>query len=70
MNDEANIVCFKMLALKTLETVCIGQPQDVIVYYILSYLELAVLLHTSLKVCSQLTVDEQGRHPLQWLSHG
>lgn len=45
MNDETNT---QMLALKTLETVCIGQPRDVIVYYILSYLELAVLLHTSL----------------------
>ena len=67
MNDEANT---QMLAFKTLETVCIGQPQDVIVYYILSYLELAVLLHTILKVCSQLTIDEQVKHPLQLLSHG
>lgn len=58
MNIEANT---QMRTLKTLE---------VIVYYILSYLELAMLLHTSLKVGSQLTIDEQGRRPLQWLSHG
>lgn len=67
MNIEANT---QMRTLKILEIMCIVQPQEVIVYYILSYLELAMLLHTSLKVSSQLTIDEQGRHPLQWLSHG
>lgn len=42
MNDETNT---QMLALKTLETVCVGQPRDVIVYYILSYLVGCVTSH-------------------------
>lgn len=67
MNIEANT---QMRTLKPLKIMCIVQPQEVIVYCILSYLELARLLHTSLKVGSQLTIDEQGRRPLQWLSHG
>ena len=67
MNIEANT---QMRTLKILEIRCIVQPQEVIVYYILSYLELAMLRHISLKVGRQLTIDEQGRRPLQWLGHG
>lgn len=64
MNTEANT------HMRAPETMCIVQPQDVIVYYILPYFELVMSFHTSLKVCSQLTVDEHGRHSLQWLCHG